>query len=127
MPELWHQWSSDLVLSSTGDLLIADGTDEGQQRVLRRLLTNPGDYIYHVANGTTPAYGAGLPGKVGSTIDAKAIQALCQSQMYLEQAVARTPAPQIDVTAIQNGIFVAIEYADFQTGQPVIVTFNING
>lgn len=126
MPELWHDWGSDLVFSSTGDLLLADGTDEGRQRVLRRLLTNPGSYVFHVDNGPVKAYGAGLPGKVGSTIDAKAIQALCLSQMFLEQAVARSPAPTVDVQQIPNGIYVSVQYTDAQSNQPVALAFNIN-
>ena len=48
-------WGDDLTLTATGQVALVDGTPKGEQRVLRRLLTNPGDYIWH------PEYGAGLP------------------------------------------------------------------
>lgn len=56
MPDLSHQWGSDLLIGPTGDLATASGTELGQQRVLRRLLTNASDYIWHLG------YGAGLAG-----------------------------------------------------------------
>ena len=75
MSDLNHFYGGDLSLSATGDILKVDGSTQGQQRVLRRLLTNPalmdssgkvtvvGDYIWH------PTYGAGLPRMVGDTVD----------------------------------------------------------
>ena len=54
MSDISHQWGSDLSIGPTGDFALVSGAILGQQRVLRRLLTNPGDYIWH------PDYGAGL-------------------------------------------------------------------
>ena len=54
MHDIAHQWGSDLLTSSVGDLASVSGPLLGQQRVLRRLLTNPGDYIWQLD------YGAGL-------------------------------------------------------------------
>ena len=51
---------------AAGDLAPAAGTLRGQQRVLRRLLTNPGDYIWQ------PGYGAGLGQFVGKPASAGA-------------------------------------------------------
>ena len=59
MPDLAHEFGADLQAGPTGDLALADGAALGRQRVLRRLLTNPGDYIWH------PTYGAGLARFVG--------------------------------------------------------------
>ena len=59
MPDISHQFSADLSLSPTGDLATITAPQLTQQRVLRRLLTNPGDYIWH------PSYGAGLAAFVG--------------------------------------------------------------
>ena len=53
-------WGGDLGAGNTGDIALASGTILGQQRILRRLLTNPGDYIWHTE------YGAGLAQFVGS-------------------------------------------------------------
>ena len=64
--DLAHWFGQDLNVAASGDLLTVDGTAKGQQRVLRRLLTNPGDYIWE------PTYGAGLASKIGQPFDASA-------------------------------------------------------
>lgn len=118
--DLSHYWGGDLGVSSGGDLAPASGTLRGQQRVLRRLLTNPGDYLFH------PTYGAGLPARVGSTDSAAEITALIRGQLRLEEAVANTPAPVITVTPIPNGLAAQIQYTDAPTGQPVTLNFNVS-
>ena len=82
----------DVASSVTGDLLPVDGTIKGQQRILRRLLTNPGDYIWH------PTYGAGLGAKVGDNTDIPAITALIRAQIRLESVVSQNPPPTVRVT-----------------------------
>ena len=123
MPDLSHVMGNDLSLSATGDLATVDGTTFGEQRVLRRLLTNPQDYIFH------PMYGAGLPNFVGQPADILRIKAVTRAQMFYEAAVARDPAPKIDVsvdpgtgTVIEN-----IQYADAPSQQPVVLSFNLTG
>ncbi len=54
MYDLSHQWGDDLTVGPTGDMALVTGSVFGQQRVLRRLMTNPGDYIWQLD------YGAGL-------------------------------------------------------------------
>lgn len=120
MADLSHWWGNDLTTGSTGDLATIDGTIAGQQRVLRRLLTNPGDYIWH------PEYGAGLPGYIGQNLDADAITAVIRSQLMLEKAVLATPAPVINVTPIAQGVYVQIVYVDGDTGQQVSLNFDVN-
>lgn len=120
MKDLHHYIGSDIASSATGDLQSASGTERGQQRILRRLLTNPGEYIFH------PEYGAGLPAKVGETLDIPQIRALIRGQMLLEESVARTPEPEIIVTAIQGGISCLIRYVDAQSKTPAVLSFNVN-
>lgn len=114
----------DLSPSGTGDLQAANGTLRGQQRVLRRLLTNPGDYLFH------PEYGAGLPKYVGQPADIPKIRALIRGQIQMEDSVAKTPAPNITVTPIRAGVgggfAVSIQYHDAATGQPVNLNFNVS-
>ena len=114
----------DLSSSGTGDLQTASGTLRGQQRVLRRLLTNPGDYIFH------PTYGAGLPKYVGQVADLAKIKALILGQVLLEDAVAKSPAPVITVAPIQNGagggFSVSIQYTDAPSKQPVSLSFSVS-
>ncbi|MEF3066295.1 hypothetical protein [Pandoraea apista] len=132
MSDLNHMWGSDLMVSASGDLLPVDGANLTQQRILRRLMTNPrgpsvggtpaepGDYIFHLD------YGAGLPREVGRTVDVGRIRAKIRGQILREAAVARQPAPVIDVQPIANGVSVSIRYTDRQTGQPATLSFNVN-
>lgn len=118
--DLFQWWDQDLQSGPTGDLLSIDGTIMGQQRVLRRLLTSPGSYIWH------PEYGAGLPAYIGSTADTASIEALIRAQLMLEAAVAQTPAPVVNVKAIPSGVFVQIQYVDGDTGKQVNLTFDLD-
>jgi len=120
MPELYHQFGADLALGATGDLAIASGTTAGQQRVLRRLLTNPGDYIWQ------PDYGAGLGQFVGQPVSTAQIRAVIRSQIFKEAAVARTPEPVIDVSTDPGGtVYVHIRYADAATGATQLLSFSV--
>lgn len=132
MSDLYHYWSGDLSASASGDLLGVDGTELGQQRVLRRLLTNPlgsgqngapdlpGDYLFHLD------YGAGLPRQVGEVVDVSKIRARIRGQILRESAVARSPAPQIDVVPITGGVSISIRYNDAKTKKPVYLAFDVN-
>ncbi len=126
--DLFHYWGTDLTASSTGDLLTVDGSVRGQQRVLRRLLTNPAtdtapaDYIFE------PDYGGGLPQFIGQPFDRDKIIARIRGQMLLEDSVAPIPPPVIDVGPIgtDNTAFsVSIAYQDAATGRPVTLSFNM--
>lgn len=122
MADLAHQFGADLQLSHRGDLALSDGVQLGQERVLRRLLTAPGAYIWHVA------YGAGLPLFVGQVANKPRIAAVTRTQMFLESRVARTPPPQIDVNVLATGtLTLSIRYADVPSQQPVVLSFNLPG
>jgi hypothetical protein len=120
MNDIWHYFGGDVLSSVTGDLQPVDTTIRGQQRVLRRLLTNPGDYIWH------PTYGAGLGRFIGSTATAAEIVAVIRQQMALEDAVAPDPAPVISVTPINGGLSVSIRYVDAQTKTQQTLAFDVN-
>lgn len=123
--DLSHWFGGDIKLGSAGDLLPIDKEVKGQQRIIRRLLTNPAtpdapaDYIFH------PEYGAGLPKKVGTLQDNAKIKALIQSQIALESCVAKFPAPQIVVNSIMGGVSVRIIYTDSDTKNAQTVSFNV--
>lgn len=122
MNDIWHYFGNDVLTSVNGDLLVVDGIIKGQQRILRRLLTNPGDYIYH------PSYGAGLPRYVGqalSTAKYQEIKGLITSQIYLEACVMRIPVPVITLTANQNTLFTKINYIDAETQLPQVLSFSV--
>lgn len=124
MADIAHQWGSDLEFGPTGDLGVVAGTTLGQQRVLRRLLTNPLDYIWQ------PTYGAGLAGFIGQPANTLQIRAMIRSQIFKEATVAQTPEPTIDVTLSPGGatgdVYVHILYVDAQTGQTQILSFSVS-
>lgn len=120
MPDLSHLYGNDLVVAAGGDLATVDKTILGQQRVLRRLLTNPGDYLWN------PGYGAGLAQFVGQPASAARIRSVIRSQIFQESVVARTPEPVIDVQASPNGTVTAlVSYADSTTGETQVLSFTV--
>jgi len=120
MPDLALQFGGDLGVSPTGDLLLADSTALTQQRVLFRLLTNPGDYIWQLS------YGAGLAQFIGQPGAPAAITGVTRTQMLLESAVATTPAPAISTAAGDDGtVTLSISYADAASGQTSLLTFTL--
>jgi hypothetical protein len=125
MADLSHQWGSDLTVGPTGDLAVIDGSLLGQQRVLRRLLTNAGDYIWQLA------YGAGLPQFIGEPVSAARIAAVVRGQIFQESVVARTPEPVIEVQLAPDGlpttVYVYIRYVDAPSGQTQTLSFQVGG
>lgn len=119
MPDLSQFWGQDLVVSAGGDILPVDGSTLGTQRVLRRLLTNPGDYIWQ------PEYGAGLPSYIGDAVSPATIVGVIRSQLFMEAAVARDPDPVITVIPIAGGLSINIQYYDATTGAPQLLDFDV--
>ena len=118
MPDLAHLWGNDLSWSSTGDLAIVDTPSVTQQRVLRRLLTVPGDYIWSLD------YGAGIASFVGQPGAATAIVSAIRGQIFKEVDVAQTPAPLIDLLPDQAGnMYVQVTYADATLGTTQTIAF----
>lgn len=121
MPDVSHQIGQDLTLDPTGDLAVSDGSQLGQERVLRRLLTSPGNYIW------SADYGAGLARFLGRPMAALRVAAISRSQMFKEAAVARLPAPSITVTPYRDGTMVEdIKYVDTDTGTTTILTVPVS-
>jgi hypothetical protein len=118
MYDIFHEWGCDLCIGSGGDIALANGSDVINQRVCRRLLTNPGGYIWNLD------YGGGLAQFVGTPANSTDIKAVVSTQLALEAAVPVTPAPQISVSVVSaaNGYLVAnITYADPSSTRPVIL------
>lgn len=120
MADVYHDFGGDLVLAANGDLLVADGPEEGRQRLLRRLATNLGDYIWHIE------YGAGLPARVGDLADVQKIKGVIRTQIFLEPRVAKSPQPVITVDPITDGVSATIQYTDAPTGQIQTLSFSVN-
>lgn len=131
MNDLFQHFSEDISVSSSGDLMRVTGTERTKQRILRRLLTNPRevlpdgtvlppDYIFH------PDYGAGLPRRIGDTLDLAKIRAQIRGQVLLEDAVSRTPEPEVMVKPIQGGVYCTVRYVDAIEKAQVALSFSLN-
>lgn len=120
LDDVSHFWGQDLQLSPTGDLARVSGADRSQQRVLRRLLTNPTEYLWH------PLYGGGLPRQVGLNVDIAKATALIRGQMLLEASVSRVPAPTVSVSVIDGGLAAQVQYLALPDKQPVSLSFNLS-
>jgi phage baseplate assembly protein W len=124
MASIYHFWGQDLELSLTGDLESATQITESDQAVLRRLLTNPGEYIFH------PDYGAGLPRYVGEDLSSERyneLVALVTGQMQLEDTVAQTPPPDVTFQADTAAgiLYCTIRYTWAQTGERRTLSFSV--
>lgn len=125
MPDFDHQWGADLLLTATGDIALVQDAPLGQQRVLRRLLTNPNDYVWHTD------YGAGLGAFVGQPVAAGQIESIIRTQMFRETAVQHTPEPLVDVAlpegARQTSVILRISYVDASAVEVQQLQFAIPG
>lgn len=111
MTDLAHIMGGDLQISPAGDLAIVSGDDETQQRVLHRLLTSAGTYIWQLS------YGAGLPGIIGSVASQQQITAIIRAQMRLEGAVLTIPEPSVVLMSGQVGeVSATISYTNAVSG-----------
>jgi phage baseplate assembly protein W len=121
MADVALTFGGDLSLSPTGDIALSDGTILTQQRVLRRLLTNQGGYIWQLG------YGAGLAQFVGQPAAPAAIQAIVRGQILKEAAVAKNPAPVVTAVGADDGtVTLTITYTDAYTQQTSILTFPVS-
>jgi hypothetical protein len=114
-----HTYGGDLSWSPSNDLAIVTGSAEGQQRVLRRVLTIAGNYIWNLT------YGGGASGLVGTTATATQVEATMRAQMFQEACVTQNPPPLVTVNPFTNGLSVFIQYTDSETADPVILSFSV--
>lgn len=121
--DAYHYFGNDLSVNSAGDILLISGIVLSQQRILRRLLTNPGAYIWHLN------YGAGLPAYIGQPLDTilfNQIVGLIRSQMYLESSVAQNPPPIVNLSANQSNLYCSIQYTDAATTTLQVLNFTVS-
>ena len=113
-------WGGDLALSPTGDLGMVEDGVLGQQRVLRRLLTNALDYTWH------PDYGGSLGQFVGDIASARIIEGSIRAQLFTEAAVAHSPEPAVNANPLPDGsVYVNILYADAPSLSAQTLTFSL--
>ena len=120
MTDVYHYWGRDLGVSAQGGLETSTKVVRSQQRVLRRLLTNPGQYVFH------PEYGGGLGEWVGSHAHIPTLKATIRQQIHMEKSVARTPAPIIEVTKNFRSLDVRITYVETSSGSQALLGFSVD-
>jgi hypothetical protein len=119
MADIAHYWGQDISSDDSGDFLLATGVAYANQRVLRRLLTSPGEYVWHAG------YGAGLPKEIGHLVDSRRIEGLIREHLALEAVVSRDPLPTVSVTQLQGGVFVQIGYTEAVSQQRSSLQFEL--
>ena len=111
MTDIQHLMGFDLTIGSTGDVAVSVDDEAVRERVLRRLLTAQGAYIWQLS------YGGGLAGFVGQVANASLIQTVVRSQMLLEAAVATQPLPTVSLSVLDSGIVTAtVTYTSATSG-----------
>jgi hypothetical protein len=124
--EVYQEFGNDLFINLNGDLQTVDGVELSNQRIIRRLFTtpitvaNPPDYLQQ------PTYGAGLPqfiGRLNTPQTYNEIKGLIISQMYLEETVAQTPPPDIELQGLPYSLVGTITYIYAPTNQQAVINF----
>lgn len=118
MTDAFHEFGNDLVIGPTGELLMVQGSQETQQRLIRRLLTPQGSYLWNLA------YGCGAAQQVGTNITTREIGAIKSALLAAalqEPGVAQQPTPEIDIQVTDNGVIASVRYTDAQTKKPAVI------
>ena len=123
MIALASEWAGDLAIGPTGDLATFSPDNEVEQRIIRRLLTNPGEYVWHTQ------YGAGLGLQVGRPYSVNQMDAAIRRALSHEAQVASLPPPTVtvvDAGSASTGTFaVTIQYAVANSATQNLTSFNI--
>lgn len=116
MDDLYLDWSGDLSVDSTGDLALVTGPDLTRQRLYRRLVTNPGDYLWNLG------YGGGLAQFVGVVARPYEIEAVIRDQLDQEPLIATDPVPEVAARvedAADGNVVASIIYTALRSEQSV--------
>ena len=96
MIALTAEWGGDLTLSPAGDLSAVPVETEAQQRIIRRLLTNQGSYIWHLD------YGAGLGRQIGKPFVARSVENTVTDHLRREKLVSTTLPPSVQISGVSD-------------------------
>jgi len=120
MPSEFHWWGLDTQFTAAGDDASVTAVDEINQRIVRELLTPPGDYLFQ------PSYGAGLGRYIGRALSNdkfSEIKAAIRSVVARQPDILKQPGAQIAFQNDASGLVaVQILYTYAPTGQAVTLT-----
>jgi len=120
--ELYQNYGFDLQLLPNAQLELVDNGLETQQRILRRLMTNPGAYLF------APDYGAGLGLYIGQNLSnalEHQIKGVITRQMFLENTVVQSPPPKISLSQNGTQLTVSITYIAKSSGNVYTLSFTV--
>lgn len=113
-----HYFGSDVSFVD-GDLSVSVEMTETQQNIIRALLTNEKDYLWH-------DYGTGIGAYVGEDSGKLLeLKGRCISQVSKASGVAASPPPSVLFKMVANTLTVSIQYTDAVTNTLQAFTFNI--
>ena len=113
-----HYYGGDVSFAN-GDLVTSDVDIETQQKIIRALLTNDGDYLWH-------SYGVGVGACVGDTSNKLSqLKGVCIAQVQSVEGVASSPIPSVTFQMTGNVLTTVITYTDATTGTIKSFSFNI--
>jgi hypothetical protein len=122
MIDLQQLIGSDFDITDNGNIVLARAEQAGQERVLRRLLSNPGSYYWHLE------YGAGLARYLGKPLVEARIRGTILQQIQLEKAVSKIPPPKVTIQSYPDNTIVAtVIYVDSETNLRSMLTVPIEG
>ena len=121
MIDIYHWIGSDLQKSASGGIQETNGVELSRQRIARRLITNPGDYVFH------PEYGAGIPRYIGKLASINEIKAVVLGQVLLESTVSKATQPIVNVSQVSatGTVTINVTYTYAETGELATVTVTV--
>ena len=118
-------WGADLSIGPTGDIAVLPVSDELKYRIIRRLLTNPGDCVWH------SEYGAGIGNRVGQPFSLRSIESMIQYHIKYESRVKLVPVPKVIAAETDDkspsGATITIQYSaiDVPIGKSVVFGLHV--
>lgn len=120
--DVHHIIGDDILLDKSNDLLFVFDTDETNQRIMRRLFTNKGTYIWNAK------WGASIPWRVGDTLSAEVYREIVneiRAAVLEDDDVAKDPPPEITIEQISNGLICYIRYYNLSEDEHDTISLRI--
>ena len=120
--DIYHEIGDDIQLDSTNDLLFVHDTTETNQRIMRRLFTNKGTYIWN------SKFGASIPWKVGESLSLEVYKDIVNqvtASVLEDDDVAKSPPPEINIKTTSNGLICYIKYYNLSSDEHDTITLQV--
>ena len=120
--DVFHVIGEDLRLDATGDLEVVSSTTETSQRIVRALLTPLGSYFWN------PEFGTVIPPSIGEPLSQellREIEANVLATLLADDDVAASPAPEINIEVIPNGLVYTIRYFNISSQGHDTISFQV--